>query len=338
MAQPQGPVPAWVYGVLGAVAAAAVISLVAALWLRLPAPLRKEVVMPPNPTTGAPMLPLDLPYLPLPISATTIKPTELPPAAETTATVTVPVASSPTAAVVPAAYPRGAGRVALVIDDMGMDPALSARAVMSLPSAVTLAFMVEAPATEALARQAQAEGHPLIVHLPMEPQPHAERTPPLGPYGVMVGMDSPTLIRQTQANLAPLAGLVEGVNNHMGSRFTQWEAGMRVVLQEVSKQGLYFLDSRTAAPTATRAAAAGLNLRVVARDVFLDHTATEDAVRAELQRAVKLAQKRGAQGAPVVVIGHPLPATLAVLEADLPQLEAAGVTLVPLRMALRVTP
>jgi polysaccharide deacetylase 2 family uncharacterized protein YibQ len=318
---------------LGAVAAAAIISLLAALWLRLPAPLRKEVVT--APTTGGPMLPLDLPYLPLPASATIIKPTELPPAAEATATVPVPVAPSPTAAVPPAAYPRGAGRVALVIDDMGMDPTLSAQAVTSLPSAVTFAFMVEAPATEALARRAQAEGHPLIVHLPMEPQPHAEGTPPLGPYGVALGMDSPTLVRQTQANLAPLAGLVEGVNNHMGSRFTQWQEGMRVVLQEISNQGLYFLDSRTAAPTATRAAAAGLNLRLAARDVFLDHTATEPAVRAELQRAVKLAQKRGAQGTPVVVIGHPLPATLSVLQADLPQLEAAGVALVPLRLALQ---
>lgn len=331
MTQPQGPIPAWVYGVLGAVAAAAILALLAALWLRVPATLRKET-MPATTVGSAPMLPLDLPYLPMPAASS---PTELPPATETTATVPAPVLASTTAAVSATFYPTGPGRLALVIDDMGMDPTLSAQAVTNLPSTVTLAFMVEAAATQALAKQAQAEGHPLLVHFPMEPQPHAEGTPPLGPYGVTVAMDSPTLVRQTQANLAPLAGLIEGVNNHMGSRFTQWNEGMRVVLAEVAKRNLYFLDSRTAAPTATRAAAADLDIGLAGRDVFLDHTATEAAVRAELLRAVKLAQKRGFQGAPVVVIGHPLPATLAVLETDLPLLQAAGVTLVPLRDAVR---
>jgi polysaccharide deacetylase 2 family uncharacterized protein YibQ len=330
----QGPIPAWVWAVLGAVAAAAVISLFTALWVQLPPPVKRTL-----PVAGEvapePFLPLDLPYLSLPSS-----PTELPPSTEPTATVVVPapLPLSPTesSAMQPLnRYPQGAGRLALVIDDMGMEPTLSARAVENLPSPITFAFMVEGTATAKLAKLAKAEGHALIVHMPMEPQAHPEGTPPLGPYGVRVGMDSPTLVQLTKANLEPLAGLVEGLNNHMGSRFTQWEAGMRVVLGEVAAQNLYFLDSRTAAPTATRAAAADLNMGLVGRDVFLDHTATEAAVQAELLRAVRLAQKRGIQGMPVVVIGHPLPNTLKVLEADLPLVQAAGIELVPLRAAVR---
>jgi len=108
-----------------------------------------------------------------------------------------------------------------------------------------------------------------------------------------------------------------------------------VVLQELQRQGLYFLDSRTAAPTATRAVAQDLGLAVAARDVFLDHTATTEAVRAELLRAVRLAQKRGPRGVPVVVIGHPMAVTLDVLAADLAPIQAAGIELVPVRLAVR---
>ncbi len=329
----QGPIPAWVYLVLGAVAAAAIVSLVAALMVRLP-PAMKRAELPVATTPTQSILPLDLPYLPQFTS-----PTEVPPSSEPTATVVVPLPPSPPqqVKVPPAAafYPSGAGRMALVIDDMGMEPTLSARAMEILPAATTLAFMAEAPATVSLATRAKAAGHSILVHLPMEPQPHAGGTPPLGPLGVTVAMDSATLVQQTRANLAPLAGIAEGVNNHMGSRFTQNAAALREVLQVLAAQNLYFLDSRTAAPTATRTAAAGLGLGLAARDVFLDHTATEAAIRAELLRAVKLAQKRGISGAPVVVIGHPLPATLQVLAADLALVQAAGITLVPLRDAVK---
>ncbi len=338
-AQGPGPIPPWGWMVFGAVAAAALVSLLAALWLRLPEPVRRQASTTPLVAPNT-ILPLDLPYLPMPVS-----PTETPPANEPAPPVELPpltpvvgpvVGPGPADAVTPTAlYPQGAGRLALVIDDMGMEPTLSARAIQSLPAPVTLAFMVEAPATHALAVQAKSKGHSLIVHIPMEPQPHAEGTPALGPLGLQVGMSSATIVAQVRANLAPLAGLAEGANNHMGSRFTQWEAGMRDVLAEVAAQGFYFLDSRTAAPTATRAAAKGLGLGLAARDVFLDHAPTEAAVRAQLQYAVRLAQKRGVGGIPVVVIGHPLPATLAVLERDLPLLQQAGITLVPLRTAVR---
>lgn len=327
--------PKWIYAALGAVASFALISLGTALWVQLPKNAKQSG------TNGGVMLPLDLPILPASV------PTELPPVGELFPVKPLPVVELPsptqpsptldvTSTILPVAaslYPAKPAKLALVIDDMGQNIPETKSAIALLPETVTFAFLPHAPGTAALAPEAKAEGHPILVHLPMEPQPHPEGTPDLGPHGLTVGMSSETLATEIAANLKPLEGLAEGVNNHMGSRFTQWPEGLHEVLVQLADKNLYFLDSRTAAPTATDEAAQGLNLKRAARDVFLDHNPTEDAVRAELLRAVKLSQKRG--GRAVVVIGHPLPATLAVLKADLPLLAEAGIDLVPLNKVIK---
>jgi uncharacterized protein len=182
--------------------------------------------------------------------------------------------------------------------------------------------------TPAQARQAHARNHEIIVHLPMEPQPHPGISlPGLGPHGLTVSMSSSSLHTALINNLQPLLPIAVGANNHMGSRFTAWPEGMRLVLTTLQQEGLLFLDSRTAAPTATRQAAQGLSLPLLSRDVFLDHIPTEEAIHQELSRAVALATRRGQ----AIAIGHPLSSTLNVLEQRLPELiSSTSIQLVPL--------
>ncbi|HET7923223.1 MAG TPA: divergent polysaccharide deacetylase family protein, partial [Gammaproteobacteria bacterium] len=61
------------------------------------------------------------------------------------------------------------------------------------------------------------------------------------------------------------------------------------------------------------------------RKVFLDDTNTEAAVTFQFQRLLRFAHKDGF----AIAIGHPRPATLAVLARELPQLAVRGVRLVP---------
>ncbi|NBX86218.1 MAG: divergent polysaccharide deacetylase family protein [Proteobacteria bacterium] len=213
--------------------------------------------------------------------------------------------------------PVGVPQLAIVIDDMGVDRALSERALAELPPAVTLAFLPYGAATRELALQARTKGHEILVHIPMEPLVHmvsdTEVLPEMGPGGLKVGMAADEIGRRVRQNVAGLLDVAVGANNHMGSKFTRWPEGMRAVLEVMQEEGLLFLDSRTAARTAVREAAVGLEVPLLGRDVFLDHEEGAAAVRAELQKAVALAKKRGF----AVAIGHPLPATLDVLRAEL---------------------
>ena len=106
---------------------------------------------------------------------------------------------------------------------------------------------------------------------------------------------------------------------------------MRAVLTVLQREGMLFLDSKTSAPTAVAKAGKGLELPLLERDVFLDHVSTAEAVRAELNKAVVQARKRGH----VLAIGHPLPVTLDVLRDELPRIVSSGVVLVPATMLIR---
>ncbi|EPN85965.1 hypothetical protein A234_04248, partial [Pseudomonas syringae pv. actinidiae ICMP 19101] len=79
--------------------------------------------------------------------------------------------------------------------------------------------------------------------------------------------------------------------------------------------------------TVAAAEAQRIGLASVSRDVFLDDERTAEAITRQLQTAIKLAQKQGS----AVVIGHPYPVTLDVLERELPRLKAQSVEWIDLR-------
>jgi uncharacterized protein len=356
------PVPVWFSLTIAGLVVLAMACWAVAWWLG-PMPKRLPPVVPMAPVSTPLPVPLEAPTLPgamppadlssptaeVGVSATV--PTQLPlyqPEHEAVAVKTGmasptdwPTLPSPTVVPAPAlpawqtqatpvTVPAGAARMALVIDDMGGNWELSQAMLALLPPEATLAVFPFVPQARELALQARKEGHEVLVHLPMEPHGEGRTAPSAGATALRVGQNAEELARNITASLMPLDGVAMGVNNHMGSRFTEWPDGMRHLLVRLQQEGLLFLDSKTAANTATRGARQGLTLPVLTRDVFLDHVETEAAVRAQLQRAVALAKQRGR----VIVIGHPLPATLAVLQADLPGLVSSGVVLVPLSQML----
>jgi hypothetical protein len=131
------------------------------------------------------------------------------------------------------------------------------------------------------------------------------------------------IARTLEEDFATVPGAV-GVNNHMGSAATADPRVMRAVLAVLSRRGLFFLDSRTTDATVAEETAGDASVPAVSRRVFLDDVATEEAVRRQLEELVRRARLEG----DAVAIGHPYPATLAVLEKELPELASRGVRLV----------
>lgn len=302
-------------------------------------PVSGSVVSGSVPVTPTATVPMDMPMVEM-------LPTEVPPApvSMTTAPPPMPQAQVTPLEVTPEPdAPRwkqnavrvdvapGAPMLAIVIDDMGGQMDASRRAVQELPNGVTLSFFPWSKDGVALAKTAKADGHEIMIHMPMEALPHGTMVPDPGPDTLRVGMEPAQIEMLLRRNVANLSDIAVGLNNHMGSRFTEWEPGLRAVMTVLQGEGMMFLDSKTAAPTATKAAARGLDLPVLSRDVFLDHVPTPEAVRAELNKAVLLARKRGS----AIAIGHPLPVTLDVLNDMLPQLVSSGVVLVPVSMLIK---
>jgi polysaccharide deacetylase 2 family uncharacterized protein YibQ len=220
----------------------------------------------------------------------------------------------------PSAPANGQPMIAIVIDDMGLDRKRSAE-VMTLPGPLTLSFMTYA---EDLAKQTatgRAHGDEIMLHMPMEPQ--ARHVDP-GPNALVTGLDDAELRRRVIWGLGRIDGIV-GVNNHMGSKFTESQSGMTIVLEQLRARGLFFLDSRTTPHSVGLATARQMGVASVGRDIFLDNFMVEPEVARELAQTEAVARKNGV----AIAIGHPHDATIAELRRWLPTVAAKGFRLVP---------
>lgn len=217
--------------------------------------------------------------------------------------------------------------VALVIDDLGLNGPNTRRA-LALPAPLTLAFLTYAPNLKRITAAARERGHELMVHLPMEPEDH--RKDP-GPKALLAEMGEPAIMERLTWALARFEGYV-GLNNHMGSKFTASGPGMAVVLSELRRRGLLYLDSVTSPETVGGATAGQLGVPYVERDVFLDNEFDDPAsIRRQLAQLEAIAREQGY----AVGIGHPHRSTLSVLADWIPAAEARGLRLSPVSAIVR---
>ena len=212
------------------------------------------------------------------------------------------------------AAPANKAYMSIIIDDLGQSTERDSR-TLALPGPVTMAIMPDTPHASDFARQAHKAGKTVILHMPMDPA--------TGPYAWHPELPLPVLASRLDAALAKVP-FAAGINNHMGSRMTAQREPMAWLMGELQQRHLFFVDSRTSAATVAAAEAQKIGLASLSRDVFLDDDPSEAAVLEQMQRGLALARKQGT----VVMIGHPKPATLAVLKRVLPTLKAQGFELV----------
>jgi len=224
--------------------------------------------------------------------------------------------------------PHGSPKIAIIIDDIGMDVKRS-RQVIDLPAPLTLALLPYAPKVREMAVEAKAKGHTLIIHTPMEAE---DATLNIGPGGMKSTMSAAEMDAAFAKMLASFDGY-EGINNHMGSRLTQDESAMARIMATLAHKKLFFLDSKTSAKSVAVSEAAEAGVAFASRDVFLDHTDSAGSVNQALNYTAELAQRRGY----AIAIGHPKDHTIAALKAWIPTLKDKGIELVAVK-ALLVKP
>lgn len=215
----------------------------------------------------------------------------------------------------------GEPRIAIIIDDMGVDKKRSAQAI-ELQAPLTLSFLTYATELEYQTEKARSRGHELMLHVSMEPGSKAVDP---GPNALLTGLSNEELRRRLEWGFQRFSTYV-GINNHMGSKFTSDAKAMGIVIEEVKSRGLLFLDSRTSGNTVGAKLARQMGVPVAERNIFLDHENTIEAVNAQLRQVEILARQTGS----VIAIGHPRDATIKALKIWLAGVEGKGFKLVPL--------
>lgn len=210
-------------------------------------------------------------------------------------------------------------KLAIILDDVGGDDS-AVNEIFTLPNQITLAILPNHARSREIAEQAYSRGYELMLHLPMESE--ANESPET--EELRTGMNTREVSRILTEMLLTVPHAV-GVNNHQGSRATSDAALMQELMPLLEERRLYFIDSRTTRATLAYEVAQRDGVRSAFRNVpFLDDVHEQATIQQELERAIHGAKEKGQ----AIVIAHPHPETLEVLQQMLPELPAQGLELV----------
>lgn len=208
-----------------------------------------------------------------------------------------------------------AGKVALVVDDMG-NSLEALDELLGLGEPVTVSILPYSPHGFETARRAHEKGLEVLLHLPLESL-NGDGSES-GTEGLIRSGMSEEEVRTLLVEELDRVPFVRGVNNHMGSKVTADAAMMREILGPIRERGLFFLDSRTSGRSVAYDVAAGMGIPAVTRQVFLDADGEAGRIRERLLELFRIAQRDGR----AVGICHPFRETLRILKESFGLLES----------------
>jgi len=194
-------------------------------------------------------------------------------------------------------------RIALIIDDIGYSVP-RARQFLRLNIPITYSILPRVHHSRNLATEIGDLGHEVMLHQPM--QPYDSSLDP-GPGALYEG-DIPSRISEIIEENISEVPLAIGVNNHMGSRFTECQR----------------IDSKTSNQSKAFKTAKRLHLTAERRNVFLDTVRSESAILFRLHQLSACARRYGH----AIGIGHPFQETARAIEYFLKDLPGSGISLV----------
>ena len=212
-----------------------------------------------------------------------------------------------------------ASRIAIVIDDMGYR--YTDKKALTLPGAITYAFLPHTTYGKKLAIQANENNHDVLLHIPME----AENRKKLGPGALTSTMNEQAVKESLRKSFEEIPFAI-GINNHMGSYLTQLYQPMSWTMDFLKNRELLFLDSKTSRHSKAQQAAVDYGVPVLARHIFLDNELTDKYITQQFSQLIHFAQKHQT----AIAIAHPHPETVAILNKLIPTLKSHGIELVPL--------
>jgi uncharacterized protein len=125
-------------------------------------------------------------------------------------------------------------RIAIVIGGLGVGASGTSDALGKLPGPVTFAFTPYGNDLDNLVGRARADGHEILLQVPMEPFDYPDNDP--GPQTLLSSLSAEQNVDRLHWQFSRFQGYV-GISNYMGARFTASEAAMAPVLRETAKRG-----------------------------------------------------------------------------------------------------
>jgi len=216
-----------------------------------------------------------------------------------------------------------APRIALIVEGLGVSASATSDAIAKLPGPVTLGFVPYGAQVAALAGQARAAGHEILLQVPMEPFDYPDNDP--GPQTLLTSLTPEQNIDRLHWVMSQFQGYV-GLANSMGARFTASETSFAPILRETAKHGLIFVDDGSNPRSVAGQIAGANNLPFARADVVIDAVPTPGEIDRALGRLEMAARERSI----AVGIASALPVSIEQIAKWAKSAANRGLLLVPI--------
>ena len=210
--------------------------------------------------------------------------------------------------------------MAIFVSGMGLDAAATRTAIETMPAAVTLAFLPYGSSVIADVGAAKSKGHEVVLQLPMRNEGGGAP----GPHTLRPEASAESLKSDLAWLMERFKGY-DGIANLLGAPVTGDTAAMTQVLKAAGARHLYYLDDGTSPRSLATSLARDLNVEALKTDLVLDATSEPAVVRANLERLVAIAKRKGK----AIGMASGLPDHLGTIARFAAELDGKGVMLVP---------
>lgn len=222
--------------------------------------------------------------------------------------------------------PDGKPRIAIILSGVGQSEADSLDLIAKLPGPVTLAISPYTRATETILDAARAKGHELWMSLPMEPERAVDDAGPRALLRSASLEENRRNLEWTLSRFDGYAGVTGAADNGMrGERFAAQTSSFNLVLDELARRGLMYIDPRPG-PIRSNPPTPPPSFPISPVDTVLDDAPT----RAEIQARIAAAERHARlTGSALVLAGPPRPVTIEFIIGWARSMEERGLVLVP---------
>jgi polysaccharide deacetylase 2 family uncharacterized protein YibQ len=213
-------------------------------------------------------------------------------------------------------------KIAILLGGMGLNPKLTQRATRELPGDVTFAFAPYGDNLQEQVNKARANGHEVLLQLPMEPMGFPANNP--GPRTLLSDADDVTNIEALHWHMSRFAGYT-GITNYMGGKLLNTPKALKPVMLELRKRGLIYLEDASTAVTISEDVATKANVPYRNSEIVIDGVPTPEGIATALELLEAEAKANGF----AVGTGSGLEVTQEAVKEWAKELREKGIILVP---------
>jgi len=222
-------------------------------------------------------------------------------------------------------------KIAIVLGGMGLNAKLTRKAIEELPGDITLGFAPYGENLQEQVNRARAEGHEIMLQVPMEPAGFPAANP--GPKTLLSDATPQQNIEALRWHMSRFGGY-SGITNYMGARLLVTEEALRPVMAEIRARGLVYLEDATVNLTVSPKVVQEVRLPMQRASIVIDAEPSAAAIAEALERLEREAMKNGS----AIATGSGLEVTIETVAEWAKTLQEKGILLVPVSAAYKGRP